>query len=259
MPILQTSYEALSDGVAGSPAVPPDLGRRGLWQLGLGVGVAALIVACGPESHKRREYPLHTKIIATVFYLGEDASEANAGISNVPTAWDGNSVERFGGVDDPSRRSEDSGPIGFRPKHNPYYFALPADEFDKKRPIKGAHETSPWVGEPVGEGRSLFKGRWIEVKRDGASVYAQWVDCGPSDDPNEARDYGYVFGANDVRPKNTFGLKAGLDLSPAAAHALGFGVKEGGAEVSWRFIDTVDVPDGPWKDYPPINNQIYWR
>lgn len=258
-------HEEIGYGDAANQAIAApatELPRRSLFRLvaGLAGGAALLSVQAtsDPEAEKGKEYPLHTEIMATVFYLGEEASAANANISNIPTSWDENSVQRFGGVDDPSRRSKDGGPVGFKPKHNTYYFALPADEFDKNGPIVGAHEASPWADEATGEGKSLFKGRWIEVEKDGAKVYAQWVDCGPSDDPNGIRDYEYVFGDDDARPKNAFGLKAGLDLSPAAANALGFGIEEGGANVSWRFVEADDVPNGPWKDYPPIDNQTHW-
>jgi hypothetical protein len=282
--LLVSTHEEVEYGdVAGQDmATPaPELSRRNLFRLALGLASgAALLAACSeggsderpeagtpsepvqatsdPEVKKSRQYPLHTEIMATVFHIGEEASAANANISNIPTSWDKNSVQRFGGVDDPSRRLKDGGPVGFKPKHNTYYFALPANEFDENEPIEGAHEASPWADETIDEGESLFKGRWIEVERGGTSIYAQWVDCGPSDDPNGIRDYEYVFGDDDARPKNTFGLKAGLDLSPAAANALGFGIEEGGAKVSWRFVEPADVPDGPWKDYPPIDNQTFW-
>jgi hypothetical protein len=204
------------------------------------------------EARKGREYPIHTEIMATVFYLGEEASDDNAGISNVPTSWDSNSIRRFGGIDSPDQSRS------FVPKHNTYYFALPADEFDEKGPLEGAHESSPWSGEELPEGASLFKGRWIKVSSGDMEIYAQWVDCGPSDDPNGNQDYNYVFGDSDQRPINTFGLRAGLDLSPSAAKDLGFGVDEGGINVSWQFVDGIDVPEGPWSKYPAIDNRTHW-
>lgn len=241
--------------------------RRTLLRAAVALGVGAL-AACSqeqPNAERRKgaEYPLHTEIIATVFFLGEEASDDNAGISNVPTAWDSNSVERLGGIDYSDYYLEADGrPSDFKPKHNIYYFALPADEYDENGPIAGAHEASPWADQAdtiAGSDASLFKGRWIEVSRADATVYAQWVDCGPSDDPDATRDYGYVFGDQDQRPKNTYNLKAGLDLSPAAARGLGFGYEEGGAPVAWRFVDEVDVPDGPWREYPAIDNKTYWE
>ena len=187
------------------------------------------------------EYPSH-EVIATVYWVGEGATADNDYISNVPTAWDEHAVERFGGVDDPAGRN-------FEPKHNTFYVALPASEFDESGLIKGAHEASPWADEELVEGESLFKGRWLELRSGGETTYAQWHDVGP----NVEDDYGYVFGEGE--PTNTFGEHAGIDLSPDVAKFLGL---QGSGVVSWCFIDTEKVPDGPWKTYPALDNKTYW-
>jgi expansin (peptidoglycan-binding protein) len=49
-----------------------------------------------------------------------------------------------------------------------------------------------------------------------------------------------VFG--DAPPAET---RSGLDLSPAAAAALGL---DGRGRVSWRFVPDERVPDGPWTE-----------
>ena len=206
-------------------------------------------------------YALHENITATVFWIGEAADASNDFISNVPTAWDSDAAQRFGGYDGATGpdtsvtdvpRDENGIVTEFIPKHNPFYFALPAGEFDENGRIPGARERSPWASQVVPEGESLFKGRWIMVTNGQATIYAQWLDVGP----NEEQDYDYVFGDGTQSPENTFGLNAGLDLSPAAATGLGF--NDGGITVSWSFIDAKDVPNGPWKDYPPIDNKTYW-
>jgi hypothetical protein len=210
-------------------------------------------------------FPEHT-VTATVFSIGEEASADNAYITNTETAWDSHATDTFGGFDDPENRNPDGLPAGFTPKHNPYYFALPADEYDENGVItvdtpdgpRTSQELSPWADEQIGDDESLFKGRWIEVRRGDRTVFAQWVDCGPSDDPDGTRDYGYVFGPSDAVPANQFGLKAGLDLSPSASFLLGFGIEEGGEKVTWRFVGKNEVPDGPWTRFTPIDNKTHW-
>jgi hypothetical protein len=85
----------------------------------------------------------------------------------------------------------------------------------------------------------LTRNRWIEVRYKGKSCYAQWQDVGPHGED----DFDWVFGSA-AKPKNRNGMKAGLDISPAAAQYLG--IKDS-AHTEWRFVDAADVPDGPWK------------
>lgn len=187
------------------------------------------------------EYASH-EVVATVYWVGEGATADNDYISNVPTAWDEHAVERFGGVDDPAGRN-------FTPKHNPFYAALPASEFDEHGLVAGAREASPWAHQKAEQNESLFKGRWIEVQSEGKTAYVQWHDVGP----NVEDDYAYVFG--DGAPTNTFGERAGIDLSPDAAKFLDM---QGSGTVRWCFIDAEQVPDGPWKVYPQIDSNTYW-
>lgn len=206
-------------------------------------------------------YPVHDGITATIFWIGEPADSSNDNISNVPTAWETNAKAQFGGADGPSTRDGDPSDVPrnangiittFRPLENPYYFALPAAEYGDNGLIKDAREKSPWREQSVGDDRSLFKGRWVRITSQGKTVYAQWLDVGP----NVEDDYDYVFGDGKQKPKNTFGYKAGIDLSPATAFTLGF--KDDKRDVSWQFVDPQNVPDGPWKLYPAINNKTYW-
>ncbi len=204
-------------------------------------------------------YASHDNITATVFWIGEPADESNDFITNVPTAWDDDASVRLGGYDGPITpngsildvpRDANGVVTEFTPLHNPYYFALPAAEFNNLGLISGAREASPWADEIVAEGESLFKGRPAAITAGNTTIYAQWLDVGP----NATDDYDYVFGDGSQPPKNDFGLRAGIDLSPAAAVALGF--TDGSQPVSWRFVD--EMPDGPWNQYPPIDNKTYW-
>ena len=246
--------------------------RRDVLKLSAGAVLGITIAGCGERTQEKAQTPEVTKsaekypehqVIATIFYIGEQASASNAGIDNISTAWENDATKQFGGVDDPENRNQRGLPADFTPKENPFYVALPASEFDKNGLIAGARASSPWVDEIslLQFDESLFKGRWVEVMNPetGEAVYGQWVDTGPSADPKGARDYEYVFGDGSVTPKNDFGLKAGIDVSPAMAHHLGFDIAIGGIEVVWRFVDPQDIPDGPWRDFPPIDNKTHWN
>lgn len=162
-------------------------------------------------------------------------------------------VGAFGGVDDPENRDPQNPffPEGFTPLENPFYFALPAMEFDEFGLIDGAREQSPWGSEELASGQSLFKNRWVEVvRRTGEQerrCYAQWEDVGPAGQDGDLQQYGYVFGNGKV--ENTFGVGAGIDVSPACAIALGMDkeVSHQSGLVDWRFVDEEEVPQGPWK------------
>jgi len=183
------------------------------------------------------DHRLHTAITATVFWVGEAASPDNDWIANAASAWDPNWQQHFGGVDDPARRTPDGRwPTAFRPRENPFYVALPYDEFQDDGTLRADVDRVPWYDpdDPPRPGRSILKNRWVRVDHRGRTAYAQWQDVGPFRDD----DAGYVFGS--ARPAEP---RAGIDLSPATAIALGV---DGRAEVAWRFVDDRDVPDGPW-------------
>ena len=195
-------------------------------------------------------YPWHS-VVGSVFWIGEDETAENAFINNRETAWDLDATGSFGGVDDPDVRTTDGlAPKQFTPRHNTFYMALPAAEFTEAGPVAEARHKSYWSQDNVAENTSLFKGRWAEIYYNGQKAYVQWADVGPF----EEHDYDYVFGHN--KPKNTWGLGAGIDLSPATAAYLKI---DGAAQVFWRFIDADQVPDGPWKLYPAITNQTNWK
>jgi len=175
------------------------------------------------------------KTITTVFWVGEAATAENGYIDNFGSYWDSNWVNHFGGVDSPTHR-DGYLPAGFTPKQNPFYVALPFAEVDRDGNIKDAAKRIPGFG---ADNEPLTRNRWVEIRYKGKSCYAQWQDVGPS----EENDFDWVFGSAK-KPKNAFGLKAGLDISPAAAHFLGI---EDSARTEWRFVAEANVPDGPWK------------
>lgn len=184
-------------------------------------------------------YPLHSNIVASVFWVGEGETAENDFIQNHASAWDPKWEEHFGGVDAPEHRY--LGCPCFAPKENPYYVALPYNDLDEaheRRPE--AAKVIPWFEmalSNVEEGQSVLKNRWVEVSIGARRCYGQWEDVGPALED----DVDYVFGS--AAPRNGFGLKAGIDLSPALASCLGI---QGTANVTWRFVDPANVPAGPW-------------
>jgi hypothetical protein len=198
------------------------------------VAVAVAVVPLGAPSG----YPWHPGVTASVFSPNEDASASNAYISNAQSAWD---------VD--WRRHA--------PHENRYFVAVPyADYLDDGR-FNPDNVRIPWHRANI-RGRSEIKNRWVELtRRAGGRAYrafGQVEDVGPSDQRTSAAvsDPDYVFGPRGhdpsgpilAKPKNTFGLRAGIDLSRRLARVLHM---RGSGSVDWRFVDAEDVPDGPWK------------
>lgn len=195
-------------------------------------------------------YPVHKNITATLFWVGEEAGEENRNISNVPSAWDGDWVRSFGGVDDPKKRSGYR-PSKFVPRENPFYFALPYGDFYGNGSRKeNVVSVVPWAKQDgLKDGQSVLKNRWIKITKNGKSAYAQWEDVGPF----EENDAQYVFG--NAEPKNKENNQAGLDVSPAVNDFLDI---KGMSKVDWQFIDANQVPSGPWKDIV-TTSQLNWK
>jgi hypothetical protein len=176
--------------------------------------------------------------ITTVFWVGEGASAENNFISNSASAWDSFWKEHYGGFDDPDDRCGYK-PCGFEPKENPFYVALPYNEFTPTGMKKASAVLVPWY-EKSKEQEPLLKNQWVKITHGGNVCYGQWEDVGP----NEEDDFAYVFGSA-LLPKNRFGVWAGLDISPALRDCLDV------QDVSltlWGFVSEEMVPDGPWKD-----------
>ncbi len=184
-------------------------------------------------------YPLHENITATVFWIGEPETSENDYITNVVSSWDSNWVNRYGGIDDPFKR-EGYYPTGFTPKENPFYFALPYNDFNNDGSRKDeAYEVVYWAANKKWKpDESMCKNRWVEITKNEMVVYGQWEDVGPF----EIDDSSYVFGNSE--PKNTMNDNAGIDVSPAIRDYLNL---SGIDKVSWRFVEVEDVPFGPWK------------
>ena len=207
-----------------------------------------------------RTYPLHTRIIATTFWVGEVVDPGAADGSQIRSAYDSQWMKNYGGCDgvwiDGHCMTEARGPDnGYFPRHmtpreNPFYLDLPFS--DVHDPIAFAQRGAvvPWAHDHNYSGRSkdpdfsYMKNRWVKLVTNAAICYGQIQDAGPS----EYHDAQYVFGSDDLRPRSARFNGAGLDVSPALNGCLGFSELNGANDkVSWQFVDDVDVPPGPWK------------
>jgi hypothetical protein len=193
-------------------------------------------------------YPWKTRVTCTIFWIGEQASENNP-TPNTQSSWDRQWSANFGGYDDPdpakriaNHRTGEFRPQGFIPKLNPFYIALPYnDVLDSNSHKPEASRVIPWFARMNPQpGKTVCKGRWIQIFRGGRSCYGQWEDCGPW----ETDDWEFVFGSKP--PKTRQNGAAGIDLSPAIRDYLGL---KSGDQVHWRFVETAQVPYGPWKKY----------
>ncbi|KPQ44005.1 MAG: hypothetical protein MPEBLZ_01406 [Candidatus Methanoperedens nitroreducens] len=187
-----------------------------------------LVVLSGCVDKSSNQYPLHRDITVTIFWIGENATDENNYIQNSQSAWDSNWKDHFGGIDDPYDR-KGFYPGNFIPKENPFYFALPYNDFD----INGSNKSKESFCEPI------CKNKWIKITKGDKTVYAQWEDVGPF----EIDDIDYVFG--NSKPKNDINDNAGLDVSPAVRDYLGL---EDIDKINWQFIESRNVPDGPWTE-----------
>lgn len=194
-------------------------------------------------------YPVHSGISTTFFWIGEDASDDNKDISNSPSAWDDSWKKHFGGTDDPKKR-DGYFPSKFMPKENPFYVALPYNDFDQKGKRKSdVGKVIPWATESLAADESFCKNRWVKVMKGDKVAYAQWEDVGPfGEDDSE-----YVFGS--ATPKSKTNKHAGLDVSPAVRDFLGLKDVD---ITDWAFVEASDVPDGPWKQIVTTSG-VFWK
>ena len=193
-------------------------------------------------------YPWRQNITATVFWIGEQPTQNNP-TPNHKSSWDQQWRENYGGYDDPDpaariadHRSGEFRPKKFTPRLNPFYIALPYNDvagWGRHKPE--ASRVIPWFRRMNPKpGKTVLKGRWIQIYHGGRSCYAQWEDCGPW----VTDDYHYVFG--NSRPKNRSNKGAAIDISPSIRDYLDL---KSGEQCHWRFVEDAQVPYGPWKKY----------
>lgn len=210
---------------------------------------ALAALAGGPPSEGPAPLPVHRGITCTVFWVGEQVQNERGAISNSASAWDDEWLAHYGGIDDPALRTGYL-PSAFTPEENPFYCALPYNDFDQGKRRTDAAAVVPWAGaREWGDRESMCKNQWVKIAKGDKVAYAQWEDVGPF----RRDDSSYVFGA--ALPANEQNQRAGLDVSPAVRDYLGLA---GLDVVDWQFVLAADVPDGPWRAVV-TTSQITWR
>ncbi len=196
-------------------------------------------------------FPWKTDIVTTIFWIGENPT-ANNPVPNHKSSWDPAWTENYGGYDNPEpARRHDYIPIGFVPRQNPFYCALPYNDVTHGQFKPEAPMVVPWFRQAVvQQGHSVCKDRWIAVRRGSRVCYAQWEDCGPF----RTDHWQYVF--REERPRPNLNHGAGLDVSPAVRDYLGIGPT---SLTDWQFVEVRDVPPGPWRNYGDNNNFVIAR
>lgn len=191
-------------------------------------------------------YPWKRNIVTTTFWIGENAGQNNP-VDNIRSSWDVNWKANYGGTDNPDPAARRNFiPVGFLPRQNPFYIALPYNDIINSSAHKPeAKFIIPWFRRAYREpGHSVCKGRWLAIRRGNRVCFAQWEDCGPF----RTDHWQYVFG-ND-RPLPNLNKGAGLDVSPAVRDYLGMGNTD---SCDWKFVEFRDVPPGPWARYGDNN------
>lgn len=206
------------------------------------------------NTSQKKGYPLHTNIVATVFWIGEPVGNGSSE-DNAISAWDDEWQKNYGGYDDYENRNGYY-PVGFIPKQNPFYLDLPYNDFNNNGSRKAnSYQVVPWAGSQKWDSRtSMMKNRWVKLIRNGVVCYGQIEDSGPY----QYDDFNYVFSTEDARPKNKSANNAGMDVSPALRDCLKFeGLNNADNKVDWQFVESSDVPNGPWKQIV-TSSQINW-
>ncbi|MCL2536536.1 MAG: hypothetical protein FWE39_20435 [Nocardiaceae bacterium] len=232
------------------------------------VTVAVTVTACAadaaesvePAAAAATEYPWHTNIVATTFWVGEIFDPTAEDGSQEMSTYDSNWLESYGGCDGVTgdgvcrteARTADNGyfPTHMTPRENPFYLDLPFDDVNDETAFAQRGSVIPWADEAPYRDHlsdpsvSLMKNRWVRIRNGNETCYGQIQDAGPAN----YHDSAYVFGADDARPASTEFNGAGLDVSPALNGCLGFSELDGENDhVDWQFVDEDAVPPGPWR------------
>jgi len=206
----------------------------------------ALVPRSFPAGFNR--YPWKLEIVATVFWVGESATENNP-VHNHMSSWDTKWSANFGGFDNPNPSARiNFVPRSFVPLQNPFYIALPYNDVTRGVTKAASRKAIPWFLQAFDKpGRSVCKGRWVAIRHKGRIAYAQWEDCGPF----RTDHWAYVFG--NERPKPNLNQAAGIDVSPAVRDFLGMSGKD---IVDWKFVEVSSVPPGPWRTHGENNTFV---
>jgi hypothetical protein len=192
-----------------------------------------------------------TNIVTTVFWVGEQAGGNNP-VPNFRSSWDLNWQANYGGFDNPEKSDRRNYiPVSFVPRQNPFYCALPYNDVTHGQFKPEAPLVIPWFKQSyMGQGQSVCWHHWIAIRKGNRTCYSQWEDCGPF----RTDHFQYVFG--NERPKPNLNHGAGLDVSPAVRDYLGLQPTD---VTDWQFVNTQDVPPGPWRSYGDNNHFVIAR
>jgi hypothetical protein len=197
------------------------------------------------------KYFWHSNIVTTTFWIGETSSGNNP-VPNEASAWDLNWSRDYGGLDLPQSGDRQGFlPAKFVPRQNPFYIALPYNDVAGGKTKSEAAQIIPWFKATfVRSGQTVLKGRWLAVRKGNRTCYAQWEDVGPF----QTDHWEYVFGTDRPRPNLNRG--AGLDISPAVRDYLQVQQTD---TTDWKFIESAEVPPGPWTLYGDNNTFVIDR
>jgi hypothetical protein len=198
-----------------------------------------------------RRYPWKLNIVSTIFWIGERPTTNNP-VPNDRSSWDGNWTGHYGGYDDPKPAARHNFvPIHFVPRQNPFYVALPYNDINGAHTRPEAGRVIPWFSDAfVRDGQSVLRDRWLAIRHGTKLCYAQWEDCGPF----RTDHWQYVFGNEHPKPNLNHG--AGIDVSPAVRDYLRLGDID---VCDWRFVESWEVPPGPWALYGDNNTVVDLR
>jgi hypothetical protein len=198
-----------------------------------------------------QRYAWKSNIVTTVFWVGEQAGGNNP-VPNFRSSWDLNWQANYGGFDTPEKSERRNYiPVSFVPRQNPFYFALPYNDVTHGQFKPEAPLVIPWFKQAyMGQGQSVCWHHWIAIRKGNRTCYAQWEDCGPF----RTDHFQYVFG--NEKPKPNLNHGAGLDVSPAVRDYLGLQPTD---VTDWQFVNTQDVPPGPWRSYGENNHFVIAR
>ena len=198
-----------------------------------------------------QRYPWKSNIVTTVFWIGEQAGGNNP-VPNFRSSWDLNWQANYGGFDTPDKGNRRNYiPVNFIPRQNPFYCALPYNDVTHGQFKPEAPLVIPWFKQAyMGQGQSVCWHRWISIRKGNRTCFAQWEDCGPF----RTDHFQYVFG--NEKPKPNLNHGAGLDVSPAVRDYLGLQPTD---LTDWQFVNTQDVPPGPWRSYGENNHFVIAR
>jgi hypothetical protein len=198
-----------------------------------------------------QRFPWKSNIVTTVFWIGEQAGGNNP-VPNFRSSWDLNWQSNYGGFDTPEKSERRNYiPVSFVPRQNPFYFALPYNDVTHGQFKPEAPLVIPWFKQSyMGQGQSVCWHHWIAIRKGNRTCYAQWEDCGPF----RTDHFQYVFG--NEKPKPNLNHGAGLDVSPSVRDYLGLQPTD---VTDWQFVNTQDVPPGPWRSYGENNHFVIAR